>query len=111
LLHGDYGKHNILCNDNSITAIIDPQGYIGDPLWDVGYVCCHSPAPTEFLSGYAPNGFTKDEQHRLHTYTLAQAFRKLGLVEMFLLYPGPEQHKEGWLRRKQEYLGIIKPHM
>jgi streptomycin 6-kinase len=35
LLHGDLHYHNILLRDNGKYAIIDPQGRIGDPVFDI----------------------------------------------------------------------------
>jgi streptomycin 6-kinase len=35
LLHGDLHYHNILLRDNGKYAVIDPQGRIGDPVFDI----------------------------------------------------------------------------
>lgn len=35
LLHGDFGTHNFIENNNNLVGIIDPMGVIGDPLYDI----------------------------------------------------------------------------
>ncbi|WP_019244277.1 MULTISPECIES: phosphotransferase [Bacillus] len=44
LLHGDCGFHNFLFIDETISGVIDPMPLIGDPLHDLLFAFCSSPA-------------------------------------------------------------------
>ncbi len=35
LLHGDFGLHNFIYKNNRLVGIIDPQGLVGDPLYEL----------------------------------------------------------------------------
>ena len=42
LMHGDFGTHNFIINDNKL-YVIDPMGIVGDPLYDFYFACFSDP--------------------------------------------------------------------
>lgn len=44
LLHGDCGYHNFIFNDSHFSGVIDPTPVLGEPLYDLIYAFCSTPA-------------------------------------------------------------------
>ncbi|HFK1766105.1 aminoglycoside phosphotransferase [Bacillus wiedmannii] len=43
LLHGDFGFHNFIFQENELHGVIDPFPVLGDPLYDLIYAFCSTP--------------------------------------------------------------------
>ncbi|MGY3270195.1 hypothetical protein ACVWY7_003136 [Bacillus sp. TE9106W] len=43
LLHGDFGFHNFIVQENRLHGVIDPLSVLGDPIYDLIYAFCSTP--------------------------------------------------------------------
>lgn len=43
LLHGDFGFHNFIFQENELYGVIDPLPVLGDPIYDLIYAFCSTP--------------------------------------------------------------------
>ncbi|MFJ8217981.1 MULTISPECIES: phosphotransferase family protein [Bacillus cereus group] len=43
LLHGDFGFHNFIFQENKLHGVIDPLPVLGDPIYDLIYAFCSTP--------------------------------------------------------------------
>ncbi len=43
LLHGDFGFHNFIVQENRLHGVIDPLPVLGDPIYDLIYAFCSTP--------------------------------------------------------------------
>ncbi|MGH1284186.1 phosphotransferase [Bacillus toyonensis] len=43
LLHGDFGFHNFIFQENRLQGVIDPLPVLGDPIYDLIYAFCSTP--------------------------------------------------------------------
>ena len=43
IIHGDFGAHNFIINNNELSGVIDPETIIGDSLYDILFAICSNP--------------------------------------------------------------------
>lgn len=114
LLHRDYARHNVLFRrvdeQVCIAGVVDPVGAIGDPFLDVANAILNLPPPykEQFLLHYRPQGLTKNEQERLHTYTILALLQKTGAVRTMLQQQKPNKNLALLHRRQASYLARLK---
>ncbi|GEM_PF-5808708 len=107
LVHGDFTRNNILVKENRIVAVIDPNGIVGDPMFDLA-ICTYDPERKDMadvLRGYAPEGLTPDEVMRLNKYHQLIRLQKAGWITKVLAKEElPEKRREWFENRRKNCL-------
>lgn len=108
LLHGDLNTDNVLMLNGKLAAVIDPQGLVGDPMFDIAKTL-YNPEDQHRLSeierGYSQKGLSMDEKRRLDLYQQLVRLQKIGWLTRQLTSSNLEDTRRvSYEKRRKSYL-------